>query len=52
MRRNSRRKFKALVIGVSTGGVSALKFLLGELPELAAAEVTPIACYQSLLDRL
>ena len=32
MRRNSRRIFKALVIGVSTGGVSALKFLLGELP--------------------
>lgn len=32
MQKNSGRHFKALVIGVSAGGVSALKFLLGELP--------------------
>jgi len=32
MKTSSFRKFKAVVIGVSTGGVAALKFLLGELP--------------------
>jgi two-component system chemotaxis response regulator CheB len=32
MQKNNRRHFKALVIGVSTGGVSALKYLLGKLP--------------------
>ena len=32
MQKNSGRHFKALVIGVSTGGVSALKYLLGALP--------------------
>ena len=32
MRKSSRRLFKAVAIGVSTGGVSALKFVLGALP--------------------
>ena len=32
MQKNSGREYKALVIGVSTGGVSALKYLLGALP--------------------
>ncbi|MDD2732985.1 MAG: chemotaxis protein CheB [Desulfuromonadaceae bacterium] len=32
MRKNCSRQFKALVIGVSTGGVTALKHLLGGLP--------------------
>lgn len=32
MQINSDRSFKAVVIGVSTGGVSALKYLLGALP--------------------
>ena len=32
MRNNSVRQFKAVVIGVSTGGVAALKQLLGALP--------------------
>jgi two-component system chemotaxis response regulator CheB len=32
MLQNSGRQCKALVIGVSTGGVAALKFLLGALP--------------------
>jgi two-component system chemotaxis response regulator CheB len=32
MRKNSCRQFKAIVIGVSTGGVAALKYVLGELP--------------------
>ena len=32
MQKNNCRQFKALVIGVSTGGVTALKYLLGELP--------------------
>ena len=32
MSNHSRSKFKAVVIGVSTGGVAALKKILGELP--------------------
>ena len=32
MQKNNSRHFKAVVIGVSTGGVSALKYLLGALP--------------------
>ncbi|MDD5284242.1 MAG: chemotaxis protein CheB [Desulfuromonadaceae bacterium] len=32
MRKNRVRRFKAVVIGVSSGGVSALKLLLGALP--------------------
>lgn len=32
MKKNSDRQFKAVVIGVSTGGVKALKILLGALP--------------------
>lgn len=32
MQKNSGRQFKAVVIGVSTGGVTALKILLGALP--------------------
>jgi len=32
MRNKPLSRFKAVVIGVSTGGVSALKLLLGELP--------------------
>lgn len=32
MRKSNSRQFKAVVIGVSTGGVSALKLLLGALP--------------------
>ncbi|MFZ4855406.1 MAG: chemotaxis protein CheB [Desulfuromonadaceae bacterium] len=32
MQKNSCRQFKALAIGVSTGGVVALKYLLGALP--------------------
>lgn len=32
MKKSSRREFKAVAIGVSTGGVSALKLILGALP--------------------
>lgn len=32
MKKNSSRAFKLVVIGVSTGGVTALKFVLGMLP--------------------
>jgi two-component system chemotaxis response regulator CheB len=32
MKKNSSRVFKAVVIGVSTGGVTALKIILGALP--------------------
>jgi len=47
MRKSNRRLFKAVAIGVSTGGVSALKFLLGALPSdfsvpiLVATHITP-----------
>lgn len=33
MRKNSYRQYKAVVIGVSTGGVMALKLVLGALPQ-------------------
>jgi two-component system chemotaxis response regulator CheB len=33
MQQDDIRKFEAIVVGVSTGGVSALKFLLGSLPK-------------------
>lgn len=47
MTKNSSLPFKAVVIGVSTGGVSALKFLLGSLPKdfpapvLVVTHITP-----------
>ncbi len=47
MKNNSVSQFKAVVIGVSTGGVAALKFLLGALPAdfplplLVATHITP-----------
>jgi two-component system chemotaxis response regulator CheB len=47
MQKSSGRQFKAVVIGVSTGGVSALKLLLGVLPAefpipvLVATHITP-----------
>lgn len=47
MKKNNACPFKAVVIGVSTGGVSALKFLLGSLPEnfpapvLVVTHITP-----------
>lgn len=47
MRKNSDRDFKVVVIGVSTGGVSALKKILGELPAdfpipiLVVTHITP-----------
>jgi two-component system chemotaxis response regulator CheB len=47
MQKSSGRQFKAVVIGVSTGGVSALKLLLGALPAdfpvpvLVATHITP-----------
>jgi two-component system, chemotaxis family, protein-glutamate methylesterase/glutaminase len=47
MQKSSGSQFKAVVIGVSTGGVSALKLLLGELPAefpipvLVATHITP-----------
>jgi two-component system chemotaxis response regulator CheB len=47
MRKSSDLSFKAVVIGVSTGGVSALKFLLGALPAdfplpvLVVTHITP-----------
>jgi two-component system chemotaxis response regulator CheB len=47
MRNSSIRQFKAVVIGVSTGGVSALKLLLGALPSdfrlpvLVVTHITP-----------
>jgi len=47
MRNSSKRQFKAVVIGVSTGGVSALKSLLGALPAdfpipiLVVAHISP-----------
>lgn len=49
MRKNNGRQFKAVVIGVSTGGVSALKLLLGALPAdyplpiLIVSHITPDA---------
>lgn len=49
MQKNNDRQFKAVVIGVSTGGVSALKLLLGALPAdyplplLVVAHITPDA---------
>jgi len=49
MRKNSSQRFGAVVIGVSTGGVSALKRLLGALPAdfpvpvLVATHITPDA---------
>ena len=39
MKKNSRVIYKAVVVGVSTGGVSALKFLLGALPANFAVPV-------------
>ncbi len=47
MRKNSPRQYKAVVIGVSTGGVSALKSTLGALPAdfpipvLVTTHITP-----------
>lgn len=47
MRKSSVRRFQALVIGVSTGGVSALKLILGALPAdfpipvLVVTHITP-----------
>lgn len=47
MQKNNGRKFKAVVIGVSTGGVSALKLVLGALPAdfpipvLVVTHITP-----------
>lgn len=47
MRRNNEVQFKAVVIGVSSGGVSALKLILGELPAdfpipvLVVTHITP-----------
>ncbi len=47
MRKNSSRRFKAVVIGVSTGGVAALKSTLGVLPAdfpvpvLVTTHITP-----------
>lgn len=47
MKKNNRRQFKAIVIGVSTGGVSALSQLLGALPAdfsipvLVVTHITP-----------
>ena len=47
MQKNSGNQFRAVVIGASTGGVSALKILLGELPAdfpvpvLVATHISP-----------
>ena len=47
MRRSNEVQFKAVVIGVSTGGVSALKLILGGLPAdfpipvLVVTHITP-----------
>jgi len=60
MLKNSGRQFKAVVIGVSTGGVTALKIILGALPArfplpiLIVSHIAPDSddCLAVLLDTL